>query len=167
MEETKCPKCQEIMTDGKCLFCGNELEKQVENKPARDEQGRLLPGNTANPNGRPKGKTLKEWVRDKLKEMTEEERKDFLKDVPKDIQWRMAEGNPHQGIGQATELDKLSINIISYDGKNNNNTPQLPAESIPTATPDQLCQIQDSCVAQTERQKQDSLKPADNQDAVK
>jgi hypothetical protein len=33
-----------------------ELEKQEEtrkNKPARDENGRLLPGNTANPNGRP------------------------------------------------------------------------------------------------------------------
>jgi hypothetical protein len=28
-------------------------EKLVENKPERDEKGRLLPGNTANPNGRP------------------------------------------------------------------------------------------------------------------
>jgi len=32
-----------------------ELEKTGEIKPARDERGRLLPGNTANPKGRPKG----------------------------------------------------------------------------------------------------------------
>ena len=30
-------------------------EQQVENKPERDELGRLLPGHTANPNGRTKG----------------------------------------------------------------------------------------------------------------
>jgi len=33
---------------------GEEQEKQVENKPERDEHGHLLPGNTANPAGRPK-----------------------------------------------------------------------------------------------------------------
>lgn len=28
-----------------------------DHKPLRDEKGRLLPGQTANPNGRPKGKS--------------------------------------------------------------------------------------------------------------
>ena len=32
-------------------------EHQVKHKPLRDEKGRLLPGHTANPNGRPKGST--------------------------------------------------------------------------------------------------------------
>lgn len=32
-----------------------ELQKTSENKPERDEKGRLLPGHTANPNGRPPG----------------------------------------------------------------------------------------------------------------
>lgn len=32
-----------------------EQETTSENKPVRDERGRLLPGNTANPNGRPVG----------------------------------------------------------------------------------------------------------------
>jgi len=54
-----------------------KLEKQELNKPQRDAKGRLLPGNTANPNGRPKGKTLKEWVREQLQNMPEEERKPF------------------------------------------------------------------------------------------
>lgn len=33
----------------------DKLEKTSENKPERNEKGQLLPGNTANPNGRPKG----------------------------------------------------------------------------------------------------------------
>jgi hypothetical protein len=40
-----------------------ELVKQV---PARDDHGRLLPGNTANPNGRPKRKTLTELLHERL-----------------------------------------------------------------------------------------------------
>jgi len=71
-----------------------KLEKQELNKPQRDAKGRLLPGNTANPNGRPKGKTLKEWVREQLQNMPEEERIEFLKTIPKLDQWKMAEGVP-------------------------------------------------------------------------
>ena len=33
----------------------NELDNTSENKPLRDEKGRLLPGYTANPKGKPKG----------------------------------------------------------------------------------------------------------------
>jgi hypothetical protein len=48
------------------------LEKQVEtSKPARDENGRLLPGNTANPNGRPKGLSITEMVKKALEEVEE------------------------------------------------------------------------------------------------
>ena len=52
------------------------------------------PGQSGNPQGRPKGPTLKEWVRNKLMELDEEERVAFLKTVPRDVVWRMAEGNP-------------------------------------------------------------------------
>ncbi len=45
----------------------HRLDKQVKNKPLRDEKGRLLPGNTANPKGRPrKGQALAEWIRAEL-----------------------------------------------------------------------------------------------------
>lgn len=42
------------------------------NLPERDENGRLLPGNTANPNGRPKGSfSLVEMIKKKLQEIPE------------------------------------------------------------------------------------------------
>jgi Family of unknown function (DUF5681) len=36
------------------------LPKQAETRPSRDERGRLLPGHTANPKGRPKGVDLRQ-----------------------------------------------------------------------------------------------------------
>jgi len=43
--------------------------KTSENKPERDEKGQLLPGNTANPNGRPKGSlSLVSMMKDRLEE---------------------------------------------------------------------------------------------------
>ena len=53
-------------------------------------------GVSANPKGRPKGKTLKEFARDLLMSMTDEEKQKYLKTLPKEIVWKMAEGNPHQ-----------------------------------------------------------------------
>lgn len=53
------------------------------------------PGQSGNPSGRPKG-TLKDYVRQKFIEMSDEEKEAFLKDVPKDTRWRMGEGNPAQ-----------------------------------------------------------------------
>lgn len=53
-------------------------------------------GQSGNPSGRPKGPSMKTWAQNKLASMTEEEREEFLDGLPKDILWRMAEGQPHQ-----------------------------------------------------------------------
>lgn len=90
-----------------------KLDKQEQIKPKRDDKGRLLPGNTANPNGRPKGKTMKEFVREFLMNQTDEEKIAWLKDLPKDTQWKMAEGNPSNNTDITTGGDKL--NEISHE----------------------------------------------------
>ena len=53
-------------------------------------------GQSGNPLGRPKGQTLKEYVRAWLADMSPEEKAEFLAQMPKEMIWRMAEGNPAQ-----------------------------------------------------------------------
>ena len=51
-------------------------------------------GQSGNPMGRTKGKTMKEYARDLLSCQTEEERQEYLHGLSKDTIWKMAEGNP-------------------------------------------------------------------------
>ena len=53
-------------------------------------------GQSGNPGGRPKGQSLKEYSREMLAAMTPEERQEYLKGLPKEAIWKMAEGNPPQ-----------------------------------------------------------------------
>jgi len=103
-----------------------ELEKQEPSKPKRDALGRLLPGNSGNPNGRPRGKTLKEFAREMLMKMNDEEKIEYLKELPKEIVWRMSEGNPHQTsdfIGEVT-IAKPLLEAIKPDVRDNDGDPQ-------------------------------------------
>ena len=61
--------------------------------------------------GRPKGESLKEWVRRQLLNMDDKERKAFLKTIPPEMQWRMAEGNPHNTDDVTSGGEKLVIQI--------------------------------------------------------
>jgi hypothetical protein len=55
-------------------------------------------GQSGNILGRPKGKTMKEYVKDYLSKMNDEERDAWLEGIPKEIIWRLAEGNPTNEI---------------------------------------------------------------------
>jgi hypothetical protein len=68
----------------------NESDKQTDNsRPWLWKKGQS--GNLA---GRPKGKTMKEWAKDYLSRMTDEERDEFMEGIDKYIVWKMAEGMP-------------------------------------------------------------------------
>lgn len=53
-------------------------------------------GQSGNPKGRPKTKTLKEFAREFLSNMSEEGRIAYFKGLSPEIVWKMAEGNPKQ-----------------------------------------------------------------------
>lgn len=66
-------------------------------------------GQSGNPVGRPKGSVgLKTWAKEYLSSMNEEERMDFMDGLPKEVIWKMAEGNPHN-----TEESKVEVQVVT------------------------------------------------------
>ena len=62
-------------------------------------------GQSGNPGGRPKGSiSLKEYARRYIMELPEEEKIAFMEGLPKDIIWKMAEGNPHSTADNKVEV---------------------------------------------------------------
>ena len=78
------------------------------------------PGQSGNPKGKPKGTfSLKTYAKKYLKEMTDEEKLEFMRGLPKDTIWKMAEGNPaiNAGEDESGNLKPVLVKII--DGKDN------------------------------------------------
>jgi len=80
------------------------METPVKQLPKHLEPYKFKPGQSGNPNGRPKGPTLKEWAQEQIKNMPDDERIEFLRRIPPEVIWRMAEGNP-------SEDKKISITV--------------------------------------------------------
>lgn len=51
-------------------------------------------GQSGNPSGRKAGKSLKEYAKEMLATMTDEERQEYLHGISKEVIWKLAEGNP-------------------------------------------------------------------------
>jgi hypothetical protein len=80
------------------------------------------PGQSGNMNGRPKGKTLKEWAKDFLMSLPDEEKLEFIKDLPPEIVWKMAEGNPdNKNELTGKDGEELKLGIIILPTKNGRN----------------------------------------------
>lgn len=82
------------------------------------------PGKSGNPKGRPPGtKSLKSWVKEYLHSLPEEEKLAFIKGMPKDIIWRMGEGQPHQ----STETEVKGVLKIEF-------APEFKKDDSPEST---------------------------------
>ena len=81
-------------------------EKQLENnkKPWLWKKGQ-----SGNIMGRPKGKSMKEYARQYLERMTDEERDEWLDGIQKDRIWEMSEGKPKQDVEQDITITGPSV----------------------------------------------------------
>lgn len=68
-------------------------------------------GQSGNIMGRPKGKTMKEYARQYLERMTDEERDAWLEGVSKDKIWEMSEGKPKQDLDIQGEITSKIIKL--------------------------------------------------------
>lgn len=68
-------------------------------------------GVSANPAGRPKGKTLKTFAREYLENIPDEDKLDYLASIDPKIVWEMAEGKPKQDVEVSGELTSKIISI--------------------------------------------------------
>jgi hypothetical protein len=74
-------------------------DKQKKNSAYFEERPWLWkPGQSGNILGRPKGKSMKEYARQYLERMTDEERDEWLAGIPKEKIWEMGEGSAKKDI---------------------------------------------------------------------
>ena len=93
-------------------------QEEVTNK-TNDKPWLFKKGNPGGP-GRPIGKSMKEYSREYLAKMTDEERQEFLNGIPKVEIWKLAEGQPHQSNDTTVEVKPSPLlNAISNNPSNN------------------------------------------------
>jgi len=98
----------------------------------KQDKRKLLPhlfkkGQSGNPAGRPKGTiSLKEYARQMLSGMNEEERQEFFEGIPKETIWKMSEGNPANATDLTSGGEKILVMPVELISKNDTNKSSEP-----------------------------------------
>lgn len=71
----------------------------------------FVKGQTGNAGGRPKGKSLKTFAREYLESLPDDEKIEYLRTLPAEMVWRMAEGMPKQDTEVSLELTSKIIKL--------------------------------------------------------
>lgn len=88
-------------------------------------------GQSGNPGGRPKGTvSLKRYAQDYLTSLSDEDKLEYMQGLPKDIIWKMAEGNPETKTDITSKGEAINLTVVNYG----DNKPSVPTESVPDST---------------------------------
>lgn len=102
--------------------------KQEENKKKWFDywkEYRWQQGQSGNPKWRPKTKTLKEFAREFLSNMSEEWRIEYFSQLDPEVVWKMAEWNPATQTDLTTggkPLPIIDLNVLSHNSNSKDST---------------------------------------------